>query len=191
MAVFKKSSPAAEPFRVPSLASDPEYGVHHAKQAELHQRRGEVAAERREVERQITEAPAPVFRPGVAALLGEAADGTTNLRTRLTELTALERDIDAALEEVRRRLSIARSAASMRICDAVKPEYGRRVANVCRALEAVAEARAEFEELRDQFEREDIAWSRLVPFSPTFLGDPRDGHIARYLKEAKEAGYVD
>ncbi|OCP06132.1 hypothetical protein BBX50_23985 [Ensifer sp. LC11] len=83
----------------------------------------------------------------------------------------------------------SRSTASARICDTVKAEYGRRVVKVCQALEAVAEARADFDELRDQFEREDLAWSRLVPLSPTFLGDPRDGHIPRYLKEAREAGY--
>ncbi|MDX0105485.1 hypothetical protein CN135_11005 [Sinorhizobium meliloti] len=189
MAVFKKSAPAVEAYRVPPLTSDPEYAGHHDKQAELHKRRSEVLAERRELQRQIEEAPAPAFRPGVAELLGEASGSTTGLRTRLAELSALERDIDAALEVVRQRLVHARSSASIRICDAVKAEYGRRVANVCRALEALAEVRSEFDDLRDQLEREDIAWSRLVPFSPVFLGDPRDGHIPRYLKEAKEAGY--
>ncbi|OCO99786.1 hypothetical protein BC374_24205 [Ensifer sp. LC13] len=93
--MFKKSTPAAEPVRVPSLTSDPEYGAHHAKQAELNKRRAEVLVERRELERQITETPAPAFRPGVAALLGEASDSTTGQRARLAELNALERDIDA------------------------------------------------------------------------------------------------
>ncbi|MGK9261196.1 hypothetical protein KXS15_09555 [Sinorhizobium meliloti] len=192
MAIFKKTAAAtAEPFRVPPLTSDTEYAAQHERNSELHRRRGEVIAERRELERKIAETPAPAFRPGVAELLGEAADSTTAHRQRLKELASLERDIDAALGEMRRRLSNARTHASVRICDSVKSEYGRRVANVCRALEAVAEARAEFDELRDQFEREDRAWSRLTPLSPHFLGNAKDGHVQRYIREAKAAGYYE
>lgn len=107
----------------------------------------------------------------------------------MSELAALDRDIDAALEVLRQRLLVARSVASTAIVKAVKPEYGRRVAEIARALEAVAVARAGYDELRDQFEREDISWGALVPVSLSFLGDHRDGQIPRFVREAKEAGY--
>jgi len=36
----------------------------------------------------------------------------------------------------------------------------------------------------------DVQWTSLKPMQPTFCGDRHDGHLSRYLKDAKEAGYV-
>lgn len=179
-----------EQYRVPSLAeASTEYAELLAKRAKLLAQQTEVKRERHELLRQIEEAPAPAYRPGVAALLGEGAETTFAARTRVTELATLDADIAQAIEVIRQRLQAARTAASKEVCIIVRPEYGRRVAAICEALKVVREARAAYDDLRHQFEDEDIAWTSLTPLVPTFLGDARDGHIERYLKEAKEAGY--
>jgi hypothetical protein len=100
-------------------------------------------------------------------------------------------DVEAALEIVRRRLADAKGPASVAVCQTVKPEYGRRVAAVAKALEALAVARADYDDLRNQFEAEDVAWGSLIPISLGFLGDPRDGQIPRFMREVREAGYVN
>lgn len=190
MAVFKKTT--TEPFRVPALTEvDAEYGALTEKQTELLQRQATVTAERRSIERQISAAPAPTFRPAVAELLGESSDSSSSLRTQAKGLLALEKDIASALEVIRQRLTTARGKASQLVCDVVRPEYGRRVAAICGALQALAEARAEYDNLRDEFDRNDVAWGSLGPVSLNFLGDARDGHIDRFIREAREAGYVN
>lgn len=190
MAFLKKTTGQAEHFRVPSLAeASPEYAALIDKQQELLTRQSALNAERRDITRKIEEAPAPAMRPGVAALLGETSDSTTGLRTRLAEMQRTLSDIDAALEVIRQRLAVARTAASKTICTAARPEYGRRVGAVCEALKAVAIARAAYDDLRGELERQDVSWASLGPVSLGFLGDARDGHIQRFIREAREAGY--
>ncbi|WP_439496841.1 hypothetical protein [Bosea sp. (in: a-proteobacteria)] len=187
---FLKKTTTPEPFRVPSLAeASTEYAGLIAKRAELLAQQSTLTAERRDLEQKIADAPAPAMRPGVAALLGETSDSTTGLRARLAEVQKLGADITAALEIVRQRLAVARGAASKTICAMARPEYGRRVAAICDALQALAAARAAYDDLRFEFDTQDVSWGSLVPMSPNFLGDARDGHIQRYLSEAKGAGY--
>lgn len=185
MAIFAKTAE----FIVPALTTQPEYAALVEKRDSLIGRHSAVRAERRETEKQIRETPSPALRRGVAELLGETSDSSTALRAKLAELTTLDRDIEAALEELRQRLTGARSAASKTIIEVCRPEYGRRVAAVARALEAVAAVRASYDDFRDQLEREDISWGGLGPVSLHFLGEHRDGHIQRFVREAKEAGY--
>ncbi|CAN7459478.1 hypothetical protein [Mesorhizobium sp. LjNodule214] len=185
MAIVAK---AAE-FIVPALTTQPEYAALVEKRDTLLGRHSAVKTERREIEKQIRETPAPAWRRGVAELLDEASDSSTALRAKLAELTTLDRDIEAALEVLRQRLAVARSSASKTIIEACRPEYGRRVAAIARALEAVATARGSYDDFRDQLEREDISWGGLGPISLNFLGEPRDGHIPRFVREAKEANY--
>lgn len=191
MAFLKKAAvSAAEPFRVPSLAeASPEYAALVDKRQELLTQQSALTAERNELVRKIEEAPAPAMRPGVAALLGETSDSTTALRTRLSEVQRTLADIDAALEVVRQRLAVARTAASKAICAAARPEYGRRVAALCEVLQALSVARAAYDDLRDEFERQDVSWGSLGPVSLGFLGDARDGHVQRFIREARSAGY--
>jgi hypothetical protein len=190
MAFLKKQAAPVAEFSVPRLAeASPEYAALLDKRQQLSLQQSELSAERRELIRKIEEAPAPTMRPGVAALLGETSDSTTVLRSRLSEVQRTLQDIEAALEVVRQRLAVARTGASKSICLQTKPEYGRRVAAICEALEVVAAARAHYDDLRNELERQDVAWASLVPMSPSFLGDARDGHIQSYLREAREAGY--
>jgi hypothetical protein len=89
-------------------------------------------------------------------------------------------------------LSIAKGAASKKVRDIVRPEYGRRVAAVCEALKAVEASRLAYEELKSQLESADVAWTGLGPMSLGFLGDfiaGRSWQIERVIRESKEAGY--
>ena len=186
----KQAAGAAEPFRVPRLAeASSEYASLVDKRAELLTQQSTLNAERHDLLRKIEEAPAPAMRPGVAALLGETSDSTTGLRARMSEVQRTLQDIEAALEVVRQRLAVARTGASKTICAAARAEYGRRAAAICEALQAVAVARAGYDDLRDQFDRQDVSWGSLGPLDLRFLGDARDGHVQRFIREAKEAGY--
>lgn len=191
MAIFKKQAgEPADAFRVPSLAeASPEYAALLTKQQELRDQQARLNAERRDLEQKITEAPAPTMRPGVAALLGETSDSTTGLRARLGEVQRTLSDIDAALEVVRQRLAVARTSASKTICQAARPEYGRRVAAICDALKVVAVARAAYDDLRNEFDSQDVSWGSLGPLDLRFLGDARDGQVDRFIREARSAGY--
>ncbi|KYK45153.1 hypothetical protein A1D31_11000 [Bradyrhizobium liaoningense] len=183
----------ADDFRVPSLAeSDPTYSALLQKQAELQARQSTLREERREVEREIAARPATNLRvsASVARLLGDEADSAPMLKTRLAEIRTAERDLEEATEILRRRLSEARGPASVVVCAAVKPEYARRVKAMVAAVMALQAAREDYDALVDDLVANDISWMSLVPMQPTFCGDSRDGHIQRYLREAKEAGYV-
>lgn len=193
MRILKKTPAApAEPFRVLTLAeASSDYAALAEKRGDLLAERASLESEKLDLERKIAADTTPEMRPSVAELLGDPASGKAMMRKRLAEIIGRLRDLEAAIEIVGRRIGEARTKASLIVSEAAKPEYGRRVAAICRALEAVAAARAEYAELVDQFERNDISWLRLMPFQPSFLGDPRDGHLAQYIQEAKTAGYYD
>ncbi|SCB33935.1 hypothetical protein GA0061098_1006182 [Bradyrhizobium shewense] len=191
MALLKKKE-AAE-YRIPSLAdADPAYAALLQKQSDLYALQSKLNSERRDLQKRIDESGStgPTVPARVAELLGDATDSTPMLQKQATDIRAQLADVETAIEIVRRRLSDAKGPASRAACQIAKPEYGRRVAAVAKALEALAEARAGYDDLRNQFEAEDISWGSLVPMSLGFLGEPRDGHIPRFIKEAKEAGYV-
>jgi seryl-tRNA synthetase len=184
---------AAEQYRIPSLAeASPEYAALLQKQADLLARQAELTTERRKLQKQIDAAAdkGPRVSARIAELLGDDADSSPLLRKQAADIRDQLADVEAALEIVRRRLTDAKGPASRAVCQIVKPEYGKRVAAVAKALETLAEARADYDDLRNQFEIEDVAWTSLIPMSLGFLGEPRDGHIPRFMRDAKEAGYV-
>jgi hypothetical protein len=74
MALLKTKTPAAEPFIVPPLTSHPDYAALIDKRTALIDRKAAVRSEKRELERQIMDTPAPALRRGVAELLDEAGD---------------------------------------------------------------------------------------------------------------------
>lgn len=180
-------------FRVPSLAdASPEYGELQRRLATLDTAHAALTREARTLQKDIAASPTPRVRPGVAALIGDdPVDGGAAKVAKLADLQRSIADHDAALAEVRRRLIVARGPASTAARAAVKPEYQRRVRAVCEALVAAEEARAAYEDMRSQFEAEDIEWTGLGVLALGFLGD-RDGgksfHIQRVLREAREAG---
>ncbi|KFC68431.1 hypothetical protein FF80_01871 [Devosia sp. LC5] len=190
MAFLKKTK--SEPYVAQSLAdSNAEYGVRAGRLAELRVALNGLRSEAVALERELGRTPAPVMRPSVAALLGdEVVDERTGKATRMAELRRLIADHEAAVELQTARVNESKGAANIAACDAAKPEYGRRVAALAAALETVAAARADYQELVNAFDAEEISWTRLGVFVPNFLGPQGDGHIERFVREAKEYGYV-
>ncbi|WP_315924838.1 hypothetical protein [Mesorhizobium sp. SP-1A] len=192
MALLKKVAAAAEEFRVPSLEeSSAVYAGLLDKRRELDQLRSGLERERSDLIQQIEADTRTASTVRVAELLGDEGDGfsKSHARARVAEITRQLGDIEQAHGVIRERLRSERTTASVTICEAVRPEYAKRVAAICKALEAVNAAHREYEQLRNDLEAEDIAWTQLVPMPPRFLGDVRDGHVQRYLREAKEARY--
>ncbi|MCP3406210.1 hypothetical protein [Bradyrhizobium sp. CCGB01] len=186
MALLKKKE-AAE-YRIPSLAeASPEFAALVQKRADLHTLQSKLNGELRDVQKQIDAAgdKGPRVSARIAELLGDEADSAPMLRKQAADIRAQLADVEAALEIVFRRLDDAKGPASTAVCQIVKPEYGKRVAAVAKALEALAEARAGYDDLRNQFEAEDVAWTSLIPLALGFLGDPRDGQIPRFMKEVR------
>lgn len=191
MAILKKA--AAEPYRIPSLGeASPEYAALLQKQSDLYALQSKLNGELRDMQKQIdaTGDRSPRVSTRVAELLGDAPDSAPMLRKQAADIRKELADVEAAIEIVRRRLTEAKGPASVAACQISKPEYGRRVVAVVKALEALAEARADYDDLRNQFEVEDVAWTSLVPMSLGFLGDRHDGHLTRAVKEMREAGYA-
>ncbi|ADH91621.1 conserved hypothetical protein [Ancylobacter novellus DSM 506] len=185
-----KATTTDSAYRVPPLTSVPAYAALAAKRAEMQDLQTASRRELRKLERELTETPMPALRAGVAALLGEATVEQSGVHERIADLKRTDRDATAALTVIDQRLREARSSASRVVCDEVRPEYARRVAALCRALEALAAERKAYDDLRGQLEAEDIAWSTLNPMSLGWLGNPVDGgHIGVFLKSAREAGY--
>lgn len=191
LALLKKTT--AEPYRIPSLAeADPKLAALLQRQSDLYALQSKLNSELRDLQKQIDVVgdKGPRVSASIAELLGDEADSGPVLRKQAADIRAKLDDVETAIEIVRRRLSDAKGPASLAVCQIVKPEYGRRVAVVAKALETLAAARADYDDLRNQFEAEDVQWTHLVPISLGFLGDPRDGHIPRFMREVKEAGYV-
>ncbi|MEQ8600948.1 MAG: hypothetical protein RLP98_13580 [Devosia sp.] len=189
MALLSKKN---APFVAPTMAeTDADYAQRVERLATLNTALTELRQEQRRIERELADTPAPSVRPSVAALLGdEAVDARTALRTRLAEVNRSISDHDAAVTLQKARVEEARGRASLAVCEAVKPEYGKRVAAMITALEAANDARLELRRLVDDLDADGVGWTRLGVFEPVWLGDARDGHVQRIAREAKAAGYV-
>ncbi|MER9596685.1 MULTISPECIES: hypothetical protein [unclassified Mesorhizobium] len=198
MGLLKKSEPtklesptqAPTPFVMPSLEdSSPAYAALLAKRLELSVSRGDLQTERRKLDKEIAADTSKALRPAIANLLGDDEDSKSHNFKRITEIHRAVADIDVALDVLRERIAVERGKASRIVCNAVRPEYQKRAAVVAKALETVQAARASYDDLRNQFEAEDISWGSLGPLTLGWLGDPRDGHIPRFLNDVREAGY--
>ncbi|MBX5239507.1 hypothetical protein [Rhizobium sp. NLR22b] len=183
-----------EKFRVPALAElDPVYKDLENRRSLLIDKQTANTREQRSLEEKLAARPPAQYSHNVAELLGESGSGGESehgLTEKLKKLRVEARDIEIALSVIGRRLEEQRIQANKLVVEASRKEYGRRVAAVVHALQGVAAARADYDELRFQFEDNDIRWSSLVPMSLGFLGDANDGHVQRVTKEAKDNGYV-
>lgn len=190
MALLKK--PTAEPYRVPSLAEvDETYRDLLQKQADLTSRESDLEREKRALEKAIAVDTSPDVKPAIAELLGDEPGSKAINRRRVAEIRKEIGDIETALQVLRQRISDARGRASTAVVAASRMEYSRRVKAMVEAVEALAEARAQYEALVDDFVANDIAWTSLTPLQPTFCGDRHDGHLQRWLRAAREAGYAE
>lgn len=188
----KSKTAPAEPFRAPDLAEgDTTYAEYLRKRVGLLALQSEKSAELRTLEKAIAADTSREVAPGIAALLGDEPTGKALSRKRAAELKAELADLAAALEVLRVRIADRKTIASVAACDAVRPEYARRIRALAVALTAADAARAEYEALLDDLDAADIARGSLIPMQPLFLGDRRDGHIPRWIRAARDAGYVD
>jgi chromosome segregation ATPase len=183
---------ANEPFRVPSLAEvDSDYAALLQKQAELTARQAELEREKRAVEKAIAADTSREVKPEIAALLGDEPGSKALNRRRVAEIRSEIADIEQAVIVLRQRLADARGRASTAVVAASRMEYARRVKAMVEAVEALSVARAEYDKIVDDFVANDVAWTSLTPLQPTFCGDRQDGHLQRWLRAAREAGYGD
>ncbi|MCZ8547639.1 hypothetical protein OOJ09_25925 [Mesorhizobium qingshengii] len=197
MGLLKKTEPTkpndvaqSAPFAMPTLeGTSTVYTDLMTKQIDLTRARGELQSERRKLERAIEEDTTVALRPSVAALLGDEDDSKSHSLKRIAEIHRAVNDIDIALDVLRERISVERGKTSLKVATACRPEYARRVAVLGQALRAVQAARAGYDEMVDEFSRNEISWTSLVPLQPNFLGDARDGHVHRWFRAAKDAGY--
>jgi hypothetical protein len=195
MALLKKStSAAAEPYVVPSLAEvDDVYAGLLTKRADLSAKMNALMTEKRALEKAIEADTSREVRPAIAELLGDEPGTKALNRKRLAEVRAEIADVDMAQTVLEQRIRDAKGAASAAVCARVRPEYAKRVQAMVAAARALDEAHAAYDELRNQFDAEDVAWTSLIPMTPAFLGasyEP-DRRLARFVREAKEAGYAD
>lgn len=175
-------------FTVPSLAdADAEYAAIEKRIADL----GADAAKTRDdiaaLEQDMRDRPTPRVHADVAALLGESVD--QSLLERHTVLRRLRQHaaaVDDATQILQRKLIDQRGPASVAACKAVRAEYAKRLAAVVEAMQKLAVATAAAEEVVDGLEREGVQMSYLPAMRPTFLGHPKDGQMARFIREASE-----
>jgi hypothetical protein len=116
----------------------------------------------------------------------------TSLGKRLSELRPRASDLRAAQVELQRRISLAKQRASIEVCNRIEPHYREVVRAMCERLRDLHQAQMAYHRLVDTLEREDVAWTRLVPMHPRFLGDPIDaqGRTALYFRDALQSGFI-
>lgn len=184
--------------RIPALESIPEYAALIAKRTEIERTRVGVQGEVDKLLRAISETTTPmaVVKRGqrVAELLGDPAPADVPDNSKIPPLNQRLADLRIARVEIDRRISEARLAASRKICEAIKPEYGEVVRRLCMALLAVHEAHLDYRQFAGELNDADLAWSGyLTPMHPQMLGDPRDpqSRLGIYLRDAVEHGLLD
>ncbi|RUV89198.1 hypothetical protein EOA46_22630 [Mesorhizobium sp. M1A.F.Ca.IN.022.05.2.1] len=183
----KPAEAPAEPYHVPSLAEcDDVYAGLLSKRAELNERLRGLDAEARQIEKEIAADPTPEVRPSVAALLGDGPTAKAANRKKLADVRADRADHEVASRAIEQRIRDAKTPAVRKAIALVRPEWDRRQKELCEALAVVEKAHRSLNDLAEGLEAEDIGSSHFGNRAH-FLGDARDGHIARYLKEA---GYV-
>jgi|GEM_PF-2460067 len=129
----------------------------------------------------------------VAALIGDTApDETTVDRAELQKLTTEVRDIDTAIKILETRISSERMRASATICEQVKSEHARLVADQCEKLIALVESARNYELFTGALNAGDVAWTSLIPMFLQWQGRASDGQgkPAHFLREAVKEGFI-
>lgn len=179
-------------FHVPSLAeADDEMRVLSERHAKVHIELGENRREQNALESDLKLKPAAkAVRAGLADILGDTIE-VDGRPAKLAELRKRERDLEDGISILAKRINDRKSVASVKVCEAVRAEFGARVKVLATALEAAHAARLHFESLITDLENEDVSWQgRLGVERPFFMGDREDGHVQRFIRSAKENGYV-
>jgi hypothetical protein len=188
--VLLKKAPAAEPFRVPSLAeADEQYADLQQKLTALHEGLSKTTRDRSEAERKLAADTSPELPLRVSELLGDAPSPKARLRQEIAELKRREADIEEAIRIIGQRLRDAKTPALRKAIALVRPEWDRRMRSMIDTMRALDTAHRAFDDLCLDIEAEEIEPAHLGP-RPYFLGGAREStrRIASYIKEA---GYGD
>ncbi|WP_423414869.1 hypothetical protein RLW55_16935 [Hyphomicrobium sp. B1] len=181
-----------EQFRVPTMAEcDDEFRALMERHQKVHAELGENRRAQNELEADMKKTP-PVraVRAGLADVLGDTIE-VDGRPAKLAELRKRAHDLEDGIAILFKRMHDRKSAASVKVCEAVRAEFGSRVKALAAALEAAHAARRHFESLVVDLENEDVTWqSRLGVDRPGWMGDIQDGHVQRFIRTAKENGYV-
>ncbi|HEV7335893.1 MAG TPA: hypothetical protein VGO06_07970, partial [Bosea sp. (in: a-proteobacteria)] len=169
------------------------YGRMAERIAALNTQTQDLRRERRALEAAIASDTSPKISPTVAALLGDKPTSIDNHRGRLADIRSELADIETALVIAERRKREFETAASKAICNAARPEMEKRMTALLIALEAVAVANREVNDIVLAVEAEGASPGSLGPVRAHFLGDPRDADSpsARFVREARGTGYVN
>ncbi|WP_192359501.1 hypothetical protein [Mesorhizobium mediterraneum] len=188
-------APKAKPdaYRVLSQAEAlPELGSLLEKENEISTSVRADRAELKLLERELAVDATPEVHPDVAALLGDSPSSKASKRKAIADTRHRIAVGETALVEIQKRRLSLETKASLAVCDAVRPEIGKRVGALVAALQAADVAHGELNELILAIEAEGVSWASLGPIRPHFLGNASDGsgRIANYLKDVREAGYA-
>lgn len=188
----------AQAVTVPSLEDFPDYRKLTEKRSELQQR---LAGAQKTIDAINDRIRSGKFisedeyesKLRIASMLGDATpDETTVDRAELKGLHAEVRDIEAALKVLETRISSERMRASAAICEQVKGEHARLVADQCEKLIALLESARNYELFTGALNAGDIAWTSLIPMFLQWQGRASDGQgkPAYFLREAVKEGFI-
>ncbi|TIL64489.1 hypothetical protein [Mesorhizobium sp.] len=187
--IAAKAKPDA--YHVPSQAEAlPELGSLLEKENEISASVRANRAELKLLERELAVDDTPEVHPDVAALLGDSPSSKASKRKAIADMRHRIAVGETALVEIQKRRHSLETKASLAVCDAVRPEIGKRVAALVAALQAADIAHGELNELILAIEAEGVSWAALGPIRPFFLNEPGSGRIAGYIKDVSEAGYA-
>lgn len=125
----------------------------------------------------------------VATLVGDPIDEAPALPL---DQSARAEDLNAAITILDRRLAEARMKASAVVREQVAPLHAELVKVICRAMVAVYEAAVAYDDLTDQLNAGEVAWSALHPMAPRDVveQDNRYSPVAIYLRQAAGYGFI-
>lgn len=108
-------------------------------------------------------------------------------RAKFAEFDRQIADAKSAIELLNQKIMVARRAASAVIVDEVRDEYHARVVHLCQALIAAHGASKNLEDIKAQFNDQDLAWSG--PLQPIGAVALHDGY-ATFLQAAVRDGFI-
>ncbi|MDF0581261.1 hypothetical protein [Bradyrhizobium yuanmingense] len=115
-----------------------------------------------------------------------------NIEKDLRAIASDIKDREAALEVLARDIDMERRAASFIIMQQLEPKYREIISQICESLLQLHEANRRYNAFADHVNFNGINWSGFGGMPPWFLGHPNDtdSNLARYLREAVEAGFM-
>ncbi|QPC90302.1 hypothetical protein [Mesorhizobium sp. INR15] len=195
MTIFAKTKPAVPTFRVRSpeeVSSD--CVTLAARDVEFENRQHELERDRNALmfanmqnfESDARRSRMEAVADGTMSLADAPEAPSIAMRAKFEAIDRELADIKMARDILRERRVVARRAASAIIVKEVAPEYKRRVVALSEALVAAHQASRALEDIKDQLNVHNVAWTALGPISATSI----DGKLAHFIGDAVRGGFV-